>query len=370
MIIKNESDVIERSLGSVKKLIDYWVIIDTGSTDGTQEIVKKFMKDIPGELHERKWVNFAHNRNEALDLAKDKGDYILFIDADEILEYSADFTLPPLDKDCYYMTVRQVNAVDVNRSALIKASLPWKWEGILHETVSCSEAKTFDKLKGVINWCNTGPRSGRSKNLNDTEKYYKDALVFEEALKKEPENSRYAYYLGQSYLAAEKYDLARKAFEKRVAMPSTDVQETYLALYDLGIIEEKVEHFDAAIENHFKAYNFRPSRAEPLFRIATLYRKKGNYLLGYLLSKFALTIPYPEQDACVEYATYDYALLIEYANCTLLLGRFQEGLQACLKLLGNPNLPAEIREKVLANCEVARSNLFGSEEFPEVKKAS
>src|SRR5579872_2737177 len=81
MIVKDESEVIERSLSSIKHLIDYWVIVDTGSTDGTQTIIKKFLKGIPGELHERKWVDFAQNRNEALDLAKNKGDYLLFIDA-------------------------------------------------------------------------------------------------------------------------------------------------------------------------------------------------------------------------------------------------------------------------------------------------
>src|SRR3972149_8399584 len=77
MIVKNESKVIERCLKSVKPLIDYWVIVDTGSTDKTRQIISKFMSAIPGELHERPWVDFAHNRNEALHLAKGRGDYIL-----------------------------------------------------------------------------------------------------------------------------------------------------------------------------------------------------------------------------------------------------------------------------------------------------
>ncbi len=66
MIVRDESPVIRRSLASVKNLIDYWVIVDTGSADDTKEIIKEFMKDVPGELHERPWVNFEHNRNEAL----------------------------------------------------------------------------------------------------------------------------------------------------------------------------------------------------------------------------------------------------------------------------------------------------------------
>ena len=72
MIVKDEKDVICRCLASVKPVIDYWVIVDTGSSDGTQEIIRAFMKEIPGELHERPWINFGHNRNEALELAKGK----------------------------------------------------------------------------------------------------------------------------------------------------------------------------------------------------------------------------------------------------------------------------------------------------------
>src|ERR1700732_422892 len=59
MIVKDETRVIRRCLESVKPVIDYWVIVDTGSTDGTQAMIKDFMKDVPGELQERPWVDFA-----------------------------------------------------------------------------------------------------------------------------------------------------------------------------------------------------------------------------------------------------------------------------------------------------------------------
>lgn len=355
MIVKDESEVIERCLESVKHLIDYWVIVDTGSTDGTQKVIKKFMKDVPGELHERKWIDFAHNRNEALELAKDKGDYLLMIDADEILEYAKDFVLPPLDKDFYNMTVRQLQAVDFRRTALINNHLNWKWEGVLHETLKCSDAQTHEKLEGVINICN-GVIGGRSK-ISQREKYLKDAKVFEAALKNEPDNSRYTYYLGQSYEAADEFALAKIAFEKRIAMKSADAEETYMAIYRKGNLEQRLDAPETAIQNYFQAYAFRPTRAEPLFRIATLYRKQGNLLLGYLLSKYALSIFYPREDTVVEYEVYDHQLLIEFANCALLLGKNQEGLDACTKLLANPRLPEAIKPQVLSNYELAKTRL-------------
>lgn len=316
------------------------------------------MKGIPGELYERPWVDFAHNRNEALALAKNKGDYVLPIDADEVLQFSENFSLPVLNKDLYFIKVRQIGTADAKRNGLINNHLNWNWSGDWHETVTCPEVKSMDVLKGVVNLCNTHPGglSGRSQQSEIT-KYLNDAKGIEESLKKEPDNSRYVYYLGISYAAAEKYELAKKSFEKRIAMPSADVEKMYMALYNLGNMQEKLNEWDEALKTFFKAYEFRPIRAEPLFQCAKIYRKRGNLLLGYLLSKEALSHPYPEEDNCVEYVAYDHTILIEFANCALLLGKFKEGLEACIKLLANPNLPPEYKSRVQSNYEVARNNV-------------
>ena len=68
MIVKNESHIIERCLNSVKPLIDYVLIIDTGSTDNTIEVIKNWLiiNNIPGDVLVEPWINFAHNRSFAL----------------------------------------------------------------------------------------------------------------------------------------------------------------------------------------------------------------------------------------------------------------------------------------------------------------
>src|SRR5215469_7757007 len=96
MIVKDEAPVIARCLASVRPIIDYWVIVDTGSTDGTQDAIRTAMADLPGELEERPWRDYAHNRSEALELAQSYGDYVLIMDADDVLEFEPHFKRPAL----------------------------------------------------------------------------------------------------------------------------------------------------------------------------------------------------------------------------------------------------------------------------------
>src|SRR6186713_3482430 len=92
MIVKNEVKVLPRLIRSVKDYIDYYVIVDTGSTDDTIALIRREMAGygIEGEVHERPWVNFGVNRQQALELAVEanKADWLLFIDADEELGVS------------------------------------------------------------------------------------------------------------------------------------------------------------------------------------------------------------------------------------------------------------------------------------------
>ena len=86
MIVKNEGHIIADTLKNICSYIDLdYIIHDTGSTDNTKEEIKNFFKtvDISGELHEEEWKGFAYNRTKAVQLAENKGDFLLFFDADD-----------------------------------------------------------------------------------------------------------------------------------------------------------------------------------------------------------------------------------------------------------------------------------------------
>jgi glycosyltransferase involved in cell wall biosynthesis len=80
MIVKDEAENLEACLGSVADVADEIVVVDTGSTDGSQEIVRRF----GGQVYEHPWEDdFSKHRNQSLSYAR--GAWILQIDADETL---------------------------------------------------------------------------------------------------------------------------------------------------------------------------------------------------------------------------------------------------------------------------------------------
>ena len=80
LIVKNEEDVIERCLESVKGFSDELIVVDTGSSDKTKEIVRKFTD----KLYDFEWIdNFSAARNYAF--SKAKCDYLFWLDADDIV---------------------------------------------------------------------------------------------------------------------------------------------------------------------------------------------------------------------------------------------------------------------------------------------
>ena len=132
MIVKNEAHVIRRCLDSVRPIIDHWVIVDTGSTDGTQDVIRAAMADMPGMLVERPWVDFAFNRTEALQLARPQADYSLIIDADDVLVIPDDFVFPQIDAAGYLFNI--IHGIhQYSRIQLVNNKMEWRYRGIIHE---------------------------------------------------------------------------------------------------------------------------------------------------------------------------------------------------------------------------------------------
>lgn len=341
MIVKNESRVIRRCLASVRASIDTWVIIDTGSNDGTQAIIEEELRGIPGRLYERPWVDFAANRNEAMDLAE-TGDYLLFIDADETLEGTVDKS--GLHKG-YYLVKNRDLSVDFYRTLLVKRAAGWRWEGVLHETLMHPGEPSGGILTEVVR---IGlPRDGA--RAKDSERYQRDAEILQREMEKEPGNARTVFYLAQSYGSAGMREEAIHAYRRRSEMGGS-FDERFLSLYYRGCLEEDLGRgVMEVVESYAKAYAFDPTRAEPLSSMARILLKNGFSLLAYLAARLGLGLPLPRTLMYVRREVYDYQLLFFFACAAQSIGKREEAEAGYRQLLSKKELPETVRERILCN---------------------
>lgn len=344
MIVKNEAHVIRRCLDSVREFIDHWVIVDTGSTDGTQDVIREHLKDLPGQLVERPWVNFAHNRSEALEYARGKTDYVFIIDADEILEFDEDFRLEPLTKDAYLFQMIS-GGYSYYKTQLVNNSLNWCFKNVLHEYIYSEEAETEDILPGVRT--HRLPDGARSRDPNT---YRKDALILENALIDEPDNSRYVFYLAQSYRDANEPDLAIRNYQKRVEMGGW-VEEVWYSLYQIAEIKHRMgTDWPEVLEAYLTAFQYKPDRAGPLYKIGAHYQYLKQYNSAYLFFNQAMSIPFPKDDRLfIEKTLYDYMLPLEYAVTCFYVGKHDQAIEINNRLLCGDELPPHLIEQVIQN---------------------
>jgi glycosyltransferase involved in cell wall biosynthesis len=353
MIVKNERRVILNCLASVKPIIDSWVIVDTGSTDGTQQLIREFLKDIPGELYERPWVDFSHNRNEALAYSKKKGDYSLLIDADEKLIYSEDFRLPQLTFDYYYIPV-DVGECEFLRNSLIDNRFDWQFTGVIHEIISSTTAKRYDLLRGVVNSAKSN-QGGRSQ---DKEKYLKDAQVLEKELLKDPGNGRYVLHLAGAYVNAKDYERGLKTYRKRGEMGGFS-EEVFYALLQTARLEEFLKKpKETFVASYQKAYAYRPTRAEPLYYLARYFIQEKNYAESYKAAKTAIAIPQSPDSVLVERWIYDWGALYAFIESCFHLGKTKEMVAAMEQLLLSQKLPDHLRKETEQNLSVLKGPLI------------
>lgn len=351
MIVKNESHIIKECFDSLYDQIDYWVIVDTGSTDGTQELIKQYFaeKGIPGELHERPWVSFGHNRTEALKLCDGKTDYIFMIDADDYLEGK----LPRqhiTDADGYAVLMGRGD-FSWWRTQIFKANMGWYYVGVLHEypTIPNGAVPKIARLESNYRVV-ARTMGGRNLNIDPIEKYKKDAETLEKALLEEPDNIRYQFYLAQSYFDSHQWEKAEEAYVKRVGMGGWP-EEIYYSIYRIGICRALQNKNWVEIQQAFlDAYNARPTRAEPLYQIARIYRMNGKPALGYVFAKMAAEIPYPKDDILfIDNDIYRYGILDEIGSTAFYAGKVEVGYNACKALLDRNLIPATEKERVSNN---------------------
>ena len=341
LIVKNEQAVIKRCLDSVKHLIDYWVIIDTGSTDKTKAIIKKTMGDIPGELLESKFVSFSHNRTEYLDAVRGKADYCISLDADEVVIDNG-FDKDSLTHDGYSISFN--GEIEHWYPRLLKASLPWRYDYVIHEIPVCdlvTSVGTLDTLQ-IEHKHDNGHGSIRvDQNL---------ALALN-GIKEKPDDSRYAFYLANSYWDAGDYKDAQKWYDHRQRQGGW-CEEMYFSMIRgalcAQLIDNKIGHF--YVSRLEEANRYLPIRQEALYYLGVYYCNQKDYGRAFNYLSAAKMLPYPKGALFFQKAIYVYLIDLWLAVAMYWIGLYKEARDLNIVVL-EKGYEVELVKKNLAFCD-------------------
>lgn len=354
MIVKNESANLSRLFNSVKDFIDYFVIVDTGSTDNTKEIIKAFKDVVPGELHEMNWVNFGWNRSESIKLTKDKTDYVLLLDGDDTINIKDIKSFKDsLNGDGYH--IHHTGNLDYTLPRLITSKHNWRFEGVTHEYITCPEGANFKDQREltITHHADGGCRS---------DKFTRDIQLLENGLIDEPYNARYLFYLAQSYKDVGQWDKAFKTYKKRAEMGGWN-EEVYYCYYQMVnaqiyLVKQGLNTEGDMLEYLMKSIEVNPERVEALYSVIRHYRITEKYRKAIVYSEYALSVTYPlNQKLFIERDIYTWKLLDEISICQYWIGNYQECKSNCNKLINSGLLPSSEINRIQGHIEYCDINL-------------
>ncbi len=401
MIIKNEANNMKRLLDSLKSIIDFISIVDTGSTDNSEEVILNWSKEnkIPTTVHHEKFRNFAYNRTHSFEMARKtypQADYALLSDADFVWDIDVN---GKFDKslliDHKYLIEQYNKSLSYWNVRLLSTKVNFYCRGVTHEYWCENKVQDYD---GEI-------RTAKIKTLmiDDREdggckedKFERDERLLKEGLA-DPETekdlkTRYKFYLAQTLKDMQRYEESIEWYTKRIEDKGW-AEEVYYAKFQIGFnyeqlgwrnkhtitllgksehSEEDIKHlekwnpdklspneilkksnqcFNDAATHYLGAYNYRKTRAESLYYLTRMYRSLGMNEKVFELAIKGNKITYPDSDTLfIERSCYSYMFDYEISIAAYYIPEKKDlGRQAISRLLQRDDLPDNMREQVEHN---------------------
>ncbi|WP_407313704.1 glycosyltransferase [Desulfosporosinus sp. SB140] len=288
MIVRNEETTIARCLDSVKGIPDEIVIVDTGSTDSTKDIVKEFTD----KIFDFTWIDdFATARNYAFSNAT--MDYILWLDADDIFADSDREKFLKLKKNFdtsidvvnmpYLLAFDHHGAVtfSLRRNRLVRRNMNFRWVGAVHEYL--------EVYGHVVNSDICVTHRGKAGDDSD-----RNLKIYEKRKAKgESFSPRDLYYYANEQLEHQLYDRAIESYGEFLKTGQGWVEDNISACGKLADCYQKIGNREKQLQYTFKSFEYAPPRAEFCCRLGFHFLDVKQYEQGVFWYKLATQLEKP-----------------------------------------------------------------------------
>ncbi|WP_032121454.1 tetratricopeptide repeat-containing glycosyltransferase family 2 protein [Clostridium amazonitimonense] len=323
MIVKDEEDVIDRCLDCVKDIVDEIIIVDTGSTDNTKEIIKEYTD----KVFDFQWIDdFSAARNYAF--SKATKDYILWLDADDVIFEKDRERFKELKQnldnkiDAVMMKYNVGFDEDGNvtlsyfRERLSKRIKNYQWMEPVHE---------YLKVDGnIINSdiCITHKKERipiKGRNLS----------IYQKTISKgEDLSPRGIYYYARELYYNGNYDEAIKYFEEFLNTGKGWIEDNINACYILSTCYNNKNDQKKMLEILLKSFEYDTPRAEICCQLGAYYFNNKDYKRAIFWYKLVLDLEKPIDGwGFISHDYWGYIPCIQLCVCYDKLGNTEEAIK-------------------------------------------
>lgn len=310
LMIKNEEKIIKRCIERALSIADAICISDTGSTDGTIELLKEYLPNvtIPTKVVGHEWKNFGHNRtlsfNAAADFCREIGwdldmTYGLAIDADMCFVVTPAFNKTQLATNGYRILQKNGNSEYYN-TRFMRLGYSWKCTGVTHEYWDGADTEPLDTV--YIEDVGDG-------GCKD-DKFERDERLLRKGLEDDPNNVRYMFYLANTLKDLKKLPEAVEWYKKRVEAGGW-YEEVWYSMYMISKLYYEMGRLPEMEFWGLRAYEFNRNRSENLYFLTRVFREKSEHYKAWYYMLKGLAIQKPGELLFLETNVYEHLFKYE-----------------------------------------------------------
>ncbi len=320
MIVRNEARRIAAVLATYREHVDHWTVLDTGSTDGTQDLVREALVGIPGTLHEEPFVDFATSRNRALELHGDATVFSIMPNGDKLEGGAAlrGFLVDHQNDGAGAYRVR-ISPGHYYHPLVMRCGAGWHYKWRSHECAVGS--RQGPPVPGVSVVRDRGNRTDAEWKA----RWCRDLDLLNRDLADDPKDPRPYFYLGQTHECLGQHAQALVFFEKRATMGGY-FDEVYEAKYRIAKMMDELDYpWSKVQQKYLDAHAHDPRRAEPLHAIAQHWHDAEQHALARIFATAAAELPKPPTDLFLDEDVYTWKAADLAAIASFYVGRKADG---------------------------------------------